>query len=140
MSEQPINDYQPRVFSTWIGMVLLLAFFGLLVLVIVGASPRGSDYESKRAKTRAEKLTALRQETSKALTTYAWVDKNKGVARIPVEEAMKLMVADNAQKKPASAYPIVVPAATPPATSAPAPASASVPPASTPGPTATPAS
>ena len=137
MSEQSINDYQPRSFSTWIGMVIVFAFFGLVVLVIVGASPRGSDYESKRAKTRAEKLSALQQETSKALTTYAWVDKNKGVARIPVEEAMKLTVADNAQKKPASAYPVVVPA-NPPVTSAPAPAS--VPPASTSGPTATPAS
>ncbi len=38
------------MFSTWIGVVLLFAFFGLLALVVIGASPRGDNYEEKRAK------------------------------------------------------------------------------------------
>jgi hypothetical protein len=115
------------MFSTWIGVVLLFAFFGLLALVVIGASPRGSTYEEKRAKARAEKLQAVRQETTKALTTYAWVDKNKGVVRIPITEAMRLTVAGLAQKKPAPANPIATPAASPaaqgtvPATASPAP-------------------
>jgi hypothetical protein len=112
------------MFSTWIGVVLLFAFFGLLTLVVIGASPRGTDYEKKRAKVRAEKLQAVREETTKALTTYSWVDKNKGVVRIPITEAMKLTVAALAQKTPAPANPIGTPAATPPAQSA-APATAS---------------
>jgi len=118
------------MFSTWIGVVLLFAFFGLLALVVIGASPRGNSYEEKRAKVRAEKLQAAREETTKALTTYAWVDKNKGVVRIPITEAMKLTVAELSQKAPAPANPIATPQANPPAqtaaptTASPAPAAA----------------
>jgi hypothetical protein len=37
-------------------------------------------------------LADLRAEEEKALQTYGWVDKNASVVRIPIEEAMKLMV------------------------------------------------
>src|SRR5438477_3623611 len=113
------------MFSTWIGVVLLFAFFGLMALIVIGASPRGDTYEEKRAKARAEKLKALREETTKALTTYAWVDKSKGVVRIPINDAMKLTVAELARKTPAPANPIATPAVSPAAaqTSAASPAS-----------------
>ena len=85
-------------FSTWLGVVLLFALFGVIVLAIIGPMPRGSDYEEVRAKKRMEKLKTLRDETEKDLTTYAWVDKSKGVARIPIGRAMELTVAELAQK------------------------------------------
>lgn len=97
------------MFSAWIGVVLLFAFFGLLVLVVIGASPRGNSYEKKRARIRAEKLQALQEEKLTALTTYAWIDKSKGVARIPISEAMRITVAELAQKTPAPANPIATP-------------------------------
>jgi hypothetical protein len=96
--------------STWLGIVLLFALFGAIVLVIIGPLPRGSDYEETRAKKRIENLKALREEADKALTTYSWVDKNKGVARIPIERAMELTVADLAKQKPMPAGPIATPA------------------------------
>src|SRR3984893_6576041 len=92
-------------FSAWLGMVLLLALFGIIVLAVVGPSPRGDTYEQKRAKAREEKLKAAREEDAKALTTYAWIDKNKGVTRIPIERAMELTVTELAQKKPVPAGP-----------------------------------
>src|ERR1044071_2587479 len=103
--------YARAPFSTWLGVVFLFILFGLIVLAVIGPSPRGSDYEETRAKKRMEKLKALHEETQKDLTTYAWVDKNKGVARIPIDRAMELTVADLAQKKPAPAVPIPTPAA-----------------------------
>jgi len=112
------------MFSTWIGVVLLFAFFGLLALVVIGASPRGDSYEEKRATARAEKLQTVREATNKALTSYAWVDKDKGVVRIPIIEAMKLTVTELAQKAPAPANPIATSEASPPAAGA-APATAS---------------
>src|SRR6266481_3550991 len=93
--------YTRAPFSTWLGIVCLFVLFGLIVLAVIGPSPRTSDYEETRAKKRMEKLKALHEETQKDLTTYAWLDKNKGVARIPIERAMELTVADLAQKKPA---------------------------------------
>ena len=85
--------------------------------------PRGNDYEQKRATARAEKLKALREE-AKPHSRYAWVDKTKGIVRIPIERAMQLTVAELARKKPVPANPIApdvppapaaAPAASPPA-------------------------
>src|ERR1700755_2880800 len=84
--------------GTWLGIVLLFALFGLIVLAIIGPSPRGSDYEEARAKKRVENLKTLRDEADKSLTTYGWIDKNKGVARIPIERAMELTVAELAKQ------------------------------------------
>jgi hypothetical protein len=115
--------YTRAPFSTWFGIVCLFVLFGLIVLAVIGPSPRTSDYEETRAKKRMEKLKTLHEESQKELTTYAWVDKNKGVARIPIDRAMEVTVADLAQKKPAPAGPI----ATPPAQTAPAGASPAAP-------------
>jgi hypothetical protein len=111
--------------STWLGIMLLFALFGVIVLAIIGPSPRGSDYEETRAKKRVENLKTLREETDKALTTYAWVDKNKGTARIPIERAMELTVAELAKQKPAPAGPIATPEAQAPASAGASPAPAS---------------
>jgi hypothetical protein len=95
--------------SAWFGIVLLFAFFGVIVLAVIGPAPRGSDYEQTRAKKRTELLKTSREEAAKALTTYGWIDKNKGVARIPIERAMELTIAELAQQKPAPAGPIAAP-------------------------------
>src|SRR6476646_4228110 len=106
----PSIAYTRAPFSTWLGIVCLFALVGLIVLAVIGPSPRTSDYEETRAKKRMEKLKTLHEETQKDLTTYAWVDKNKGVARIPIDRAMEVTVTDLAQKKPAPAGPIATPA------------------------------
>jgi hypothetical protein len=75
-------------------------------------------------------LKTTRDEAAKALTTYGWIDKNKGVAHIPIDRAMELTLAELAQKKPAPAGSIAAPqaqtAAAPanPAPASPAPAAA----------------
>jgi hypothetical protein len=109
----------------WFGIVLLFALFGVIVLAVIGPAQRGSDYEEARAKKRVENLKTLREETDKALTTYDWIDKTKGLARIPIERAMELTVAELAKQKPAPAGPIATPE-----TQAPAGAPASAAPAS----------
>jgi hypothetical protein len=111
--------YSHAPFSTWLGIVFLFVLFGLIVLAVIGPSPRSSDYEETRAKKRMENLKKLHEETQKELTTYAWIDKNKGVARIPIERAMELTVADLAQKKPVPAGPITTPAVQAPPAAAP---------------------
>jgi hypothetical protein len=37
-----------------------------------------------------EDLRALRQAEDNALQSYGWIDKNTGVVRIPIDQAMKL--------------------------------------------------
>src|SRR5437763_10281261 len=126
-------------FSAWLGVVLLFVMFGLIVAAIIGPSRRGSDYEQKRAVNRQTKLQAQREQDAAALTGYAWVDKNKGTVRIPIERAMALTLADLGKKKPAPAGPIATPAPQSPAAAAgvATPPSAAAPPAS-PSPSLTP--
>jgi len=139
--------------STWLGVVLLFALFGVVVLAIIGPLPRGSDYEETRAKKRMENLKTSREDADKALNSYAWIDKNKGLVRIPIGRAMEVTIAQLAQQKPAAAGPIATPetqaaspapagspqpSATQPAAS-PSPAAQSSPPASaSPAPAKTP--
>jgi hypothetical protein len=111
-------------FSAWLGTLILFALFGVIVLAVVGPAPRGDSYEETRAKKRVDNLKALRDEDAKALTTYSWVDKNKGTARIPIDRAMTLSVAELARKKPAPAGPIATP---PPQAPSPAPAASASP-------------
>ena len=103
--------HSPAHLSTWLGIVLLFALFGVIVLAIIRPAPRGSDYEETRAKKRMENLKTVREDAEKALNAYAWIDKNKGVVRIPISRAMELTVAELAQKKPAAAGPIATPEA-----------------------------
>src|SRR6266480_305250 len=102
----------PISFRAWLGIVLLFLFFAIFVLVLVAATPHGNNYEAKRARAREEKLKTTRDAATKELSAYAWVDKAKGVARIPIDRAMQLTVRDLASKKPAAANPIEAPAPT----------------------------
>lgn len=49
-----------------------------------------------------EQLDALRVEEDETLTTYGWVDRDEGVVRIPIEQAMEL-VAQRGLPKPQAA-------------------------------------
>src|SRR5436309_13477674 len=89
--------------SAWFGIVLLFALFGVIVLAIIGPSPRRSDYEETRAKKRMENLKTSREDADKALNTYAWIDKNKGVVGIPIGRAMELTIAEFTHQNPAGA-------------------------------------
>ncbi len=135
---------QPRsAFGTWLGVVLLFAVFALLVWVVLGIMPRGDQYEAKRVDARMTKLKTVQDEAA-TLHSYGWVDKEKGVARIPIERAMELTATELGQKKPMPAGPIVAPVAPAPAAAAPAigqpavPAVASGSPAAVPSPAANP--
>jgi hypothetical protein len=132
-----VDFQQPHsMFGTWLGVLLLFIVFGLFVWVVFGAIPRGDNYEAKRAKARMEKLEQLHKDATTALTSYGWVDKNKGIARIPIDQAMPLAMADLANKKPTAAYAIATPA--PPAEPAPAGQGGAAPSASAPPPNPTP--
>jgi len=100
----------PMSFGAWLGVVLLFLFFGIFVFVLVAATPHGNDYEQKRAKAREEKLKTMREGANKDLNSYGWVDKGKGVARIPIDRAMQLTLRDLASKRPEPANPIATPA------------------------------
>ncbi|PYL09603.1 MAG: hypothetical protein DME34_02165 [Verrucomicrobia bacterium] len=111
-------------FSTWVGVVCLFFLFGVITLAIVGPAPRGDTYEQERAKKRADNLKAAREADAKELGSYGWIDKNKGVVRVPIARAMELTVAELSRQRPAPANPIAAAAAQ---AASPAPAGAAPP-------------
>lgn len=118
---------QPRfLLGSWLWAVTLFVAFGAIVAIAFGALNRGSSYEEERAKARAEKLKAAHEEWGKAAASYGWVDKAKGVARIPIQRAMEITLADLQAKQPTAAGPIATPtpAEAPPAPAAGQPANA----------------
>lgn len=48
---------------------------------------------------RAQRLSELRIKEDHALTSYQWIDKEKGTVRLPIERAMELVVRDAQAKK-----------------------------------------
>lgn len=106
-TDSDIRFEQPRsTFGTWVGVVLLFALFGLIAWAVMGAMPRGDDYEQKRGKARLEKLKAYHDEIDTQTKGYAWADKAKGTVRVPIDRAMELSVGELAQRKPAPAGPL----------------------------------
>lgn len=96
-------------FSAWLGVVLLFWLFGMIAFAFLKPSSRGTTFEKKRAEARMKKLEDAQKENLAALTTYGWVDKNKGTARIPINQAMQIMLVELPNKKPVAAGPIAAP-------------------------------
>ena|ERR1043166_1390555 len=51
--------------------------------------------------TPTEQLKAMRTEEDKILQSYGWTDKQKGIARIPIEQAMELLAEKDSGHKAA---------------------------------------
>lgn len=71
------------------------------------------DAPTDHATTPKEALKALRAEEDAVLNNYAWVDRNAGVVRLPIADAMKLRLQQGLEARPAAS-------AAAPATAAPA--------------------
>ena len=135
-----VHPEQPRfLLSAWLWAVILFVFFGVIVLIAFGAMSRGSTYEADRAKARMEKLKTAREAWDKAASSYGWVNKEKGIARIPVQRAMELELADLQARKPTAAGPIPTPAPAEVPAAAPSAAQSTNPPNAAPGAATTPA-
>ena len=92
------------------GLWLAAGFLGLASLALllrpVGVTP--DTILEKAAMERWERLQKLKTNQLADVTTYGWVDQAKGVARIPVAQAMELTIAKLQAQNPKPAYPITI--------------------------------
>jgi hypothetical protein len=137
----------------FIGGILIFLLFALLVKVWFHFSGPAENYDDKRAAARIAKRQMLDRDNREKLTTYAWVNKDKGIVQIPIDDAIKLVAAE-LKNKPVQVSPVKVeipypaglqqvpPAAATPAAASPAPsapaAAPAAPAAATPTPSAVP--
>jgi hypothetical protein len=94
MSEnlQPTPMHLPiSVAGTLIGTLIIFAFLAVLLLVYPDTGTAPVD---PGAPTPEEMLAEVRARDRETLNSYGWVDREKGVVRIPVDEAMELWLAE----------------------------------------------
>lgn len=79
------------------GLIYLIGIVGafLIVAALVWAmryynQPPGLN--SKRIAERTQALAELRAAEAEAVSKVAWIDQSKGLVRLPVEQAMKLVL------------------------------------------------
>jgi hypothetical protein len=112
----PAKSFLPTFFWGILGFAL----FGALCVLLLRTAGNFETEEGKNAQKRLETRLALEKEDQKRLTSYGWVDKNKGVVHIPAEQAATLEL-PALKNKPVKAGPAIPP---PPPAPAPAPATA----------------
>jgi hypothetical protein len=92
---------QPNAFLVFLGVAAAITVVIIIVSGLVGRQPKVESVDAKRAAQRLEAREKLDKAAHEQLTTTDWVDKEKGLVRLPVEDAMKVVVVDLAAKKPA---------------------------------------
>jgi len=107
MSDSPHSLSQrnhPYLPGLWLAVGFLALASLALLLRPLGVTP--STITESDAKTRLEKLTKLRAEQDQLASSYGWVDKEKGIARIPIAKALDISVSSLRTNAPHPAYPI----------------------------------
>ena len=94
----------PRV--TWSGPALVTSST-LLAVVLFRFSGKTENLDDKRAAARLEKLRTLQHESREKLSTYGWVNKDKGIVQLPIDRAEELVVAE-LKAKPVQVSPVKV--------------------------------
>ena len=99
----------PNSFLVFCGSLLALLVVAALFIFSIAEGPRPSDLDKKRADNRIAVRTKIEIEAAEALTTEAWVDKAKGVVRVPVESVIAATAKELAAKKSAPSQVVVEP-------------------------------
>lgn len=91
--KNPIPEINGKSFlMSAAGIVVLLLAFAFVLLVTY--SGNDAPTETVRNYPDAPKAAELKAKDAEILTSYGWVDKGNGVVRIPVANAMELVVQD----------------------------------------------
>lgn len=78
-----------KTLPTIIGGLIGILSFGIFMIALLWYVWKDRDDGSKE---KVQKLEKVRQETSKSLNEYGWVDRKAGIAHIPIERAMEAYV------------------------------------------------
>lgn len=123
-----INPHRPASgFGTvFLGVTCLAAFATLTVAWVRHTAPAVDLVEQERGIARLEKREKLEKAWAAKLSEPVWIDKDKGVVQVPIEDAIRAVSADLKSKRVAKTEvkvpaPAAIPAADPKSTEPPVP-------------------
>jgi hypothetical protein len=123
-TESPANsgyettDVNPRTLLAWVallaGVIVLsvvaaLVFFDVFAEQAARRDPKISPLAPAESQTppeprlivkEHEDLVVVRKEEEELLDTYGWIDKDRGIVRVPVARAMELVAKEGLQSRP----------------------------------------
>lgn len=101
------RPFRPRARLAWVA-----AGLAMLAVIVLGAvaslilvkrdSAVSQQAQVKTAARPVEDYRRIREEESKILREYQWIDRDIGTARIPIERAMKLIIERGSLDRPVS--------------------------------------
>jgi hypothetical protein len=90
--------------GTVIGVSLSLVLFAALVVMLLWFTALNRSELPAEGKTPEQKLQELQAQDRMTLSNYGWIDRTKGIVRIPIDRAMTILVEEsNADAQPQSA-------------------------------------
>lgn len=92
--------------GTVIGVGLSLLLFAALVGVLFWFTAFNRNEPPPEGKTAEQKLAELQAQDRTALSSYGWIDRPKGIVRIPIDRAMSLLVEDREAEEKGKPAPI----------------------------------
>ncbi len=92
--------------GTVIGVSLSLLLFAALVGTLLWFTALNRRELPVEGKTPEQKLQELQAQDRMTLSNYGWVDRPKGIVRIPIDRAMSLLVEDRNSEEQAKLPPI----------------------------------
>ncbi len=81
------------IWSLPIAVVILISFFALCIAWFKGA--KDSEIAEKQAEYQTTELNELHAKEAEVLSSYKWVDKDKGRVQIPIDRAMELVAQEH---------------------------------------------
>lgn len=92
--EQPsVSNYTLSILGA-LGSLLLFLF----IIFIAYLPNRPEPVDAGIVAERSERLASVKAEQTELITSYEWVDKEKGIVRIPVERAKEIIVSQLNEK------------------------------------------
>ena len=128
-----INSHRPPSGSGTFALGIIgLAVFAAVVVGWIKWTAKADDVNDERAAARMKKREELQAAWAAKLHTAAWVDKEKGVVQVPIDDAIRVVAAELKAKAVAKSEvkvppPLLAPPVDPKSTEPPPPALPSAP-------------
>lgn len=91
----------PNGFLVFLGSSVVLTAAIIIVGGIIARAPKVETVDAKRAQQRVAAREKLEATDKESLTAASWLDKEKGIVRLPIDHAISLVAKELAGKKPA---------------------------------------
>ncbi len=98
-SESP--NRTPNGFVVFLGSAAAFVVVAAVFAGVLAAHKPVDEVDQKRAAQRLEARTKLDAEAQEKLNSLGWTDKAKGLAHVPIADAMAMVATELAAKKPA---------------------------------------